>query len=1065
MITLLGAGSTLTLGAVPAELTSITGTGSGNQLVVTSGGIDLNSLSASNIQTIRLTDAAGAALVDDSTARVLRGGSGADTITGGGGADTITGGAGRDVFVGTTAGLDGVTITDLDLGESIVVSDLAYASANVSLNGTTLSFGASSMTLQGLAGGAFALSAEGGGAGTRITLTGTPGMPALAPASDLGGSSADRITNAATLTFTGNGTATTAGGTVTVFLDANKNNVYDSGIDIAATAAVQSDGSWQVQGLSTAGLSGQYNVYAFGQSGASAYTTALGAAQSVTIDTTAPVAGTPVRADMPTPSGTSFTVTVSYTDAGAGLDLSTIGTNNISVTGPGGNTLAVSGFSSSSGNVTYTLQAPGGSWDASDYGSYTVAINGTLRDLAGNAVAANANAHTFTVGQLNTAPTLGGVYATPAVNDATPVAPFGGVTVADADGDALTLTISYTAANGTLAGTGLTGSAGSYTLSGNAATIQAALRALTFSPTQNQVASGSTDTSFTLTVSDGSSWSSNSATVVHATPTPPGAIVSLSDSTLTFGETATLTITFSEAVTGLTAAHLSVPGGSIGTPVSSNSGLTWTATFTPQSNHASNGNQITLDLSGVTDAGGTAGTGTALSASYTINTNPPTPPEPEPEAPTDQILAGAAGNDVLTGAAGLDTLIGAGGDDTLIGGDGNDVLQGGSSDVGNWTFFVGADGQLMASHSTGTTAGAPVLGGASPGTAGGATPALALADLNLDAAGLAFLSAPAAKLADLALLYAAAFGRLADVAGANAHLGGGASLAQIATGFTASAEWAAAGWNALSDSAFVEQLYQHVQGRAGDAAGVAFWVDQLAAAGGTTSRADVLLAFATSAEHRALSGDGILGYSATVDQESGWIGGSGNDRLDGGAGADRPVGGDGIDTVVYSGAASAYTLALNAKGEVMIGAPDGALDTIVQIERGEFNGVTLDLGFTQADAGALREVGMLYHLMGRAGDFSGFQFWIGTGLRGSALAGSFMAAAEFKQLTSLGDTDFITQLYQHTLAQAQAAGVLAQWDAYLDTHSRADLVAQLATDVTLVGSQTGDSGLSLIAGL
>jgi hypothetical protein len=179
------------------------------------------------------------------------------------------------------------------------------------------------------------------------------------------------------------------------------------------------------------------------------------------------------------------------------------------------------------------------------------------------------------------------------------------------------------------------------------------------------------------------------------------------------------------------------------------------------------------------------------------------------------------------------------------------------------------------------------------------------------------------------------------------------------------------------------------------------------------------------------------------------------------------VGGDGVDTVVYSGAAASYSLALNRNGEVMIGEPDGARDTILQIERGEFNGVTLDLGFTQAAASTLQEIGMLYHLtLDRAGDFPGFQFWVNSGLHGSALAAGFMASPEFNQrFGSLNDTEFITMLYQHTVAQAPSAPVLAQLDAYLDNHSRADLLSLLASDVTLVGSQYGAGGLSLIGSL
>ncbi len=121
----------------------------------------------------------------------------------------------------------------------------------------------------------------------------------------------------------------------------------------------------------------------------------------------------------------------------------------------------------------------------------------------------------------NTPPELGGSFTTNgAVDDNATIAPFANVTVSDLDGDDITLHISYTAANGTLSGTGLTGSAGDYTLSAtDAATQSGRLQALLFIPTENQVAPGNiVVTGFTLTPDDGSdSGSANGSTTVTAT--------------------------------------------------------------------------------------------------------------------------------------------------------------------------------------------------------------------------------------------------------------------------------------------------------------------------------------------------------------------------------------------------------------------------------------------------------------------------------------------------------------------------------------------------------------------
>ena len=110
---------------------------------------------------------------------------------------------------------------------------------------------------------------------------------------------------------------------------------------------------------------------------------------------------------------------------------------------------------------------------------------------------------------------------------------------------------------------------------------------------------------------------------------------------------------------------------------------------------------------------------------------------------------------------------------------------------------------------------------------------------------------------------------------------------------------------------------------------------------------------------------------------------------------------------------------------------------------------------------------MLYHLtLGRAGDFDGFQSWVNGGLHGTDLARGFIDSSEFAQrFGGLDDTAFVTQLFQNTVQHGPDGATLARLDGYLDTHSRVDLVALLATDVTLVGSQFSANGMSLIGSL
>ncbi|MEK4229265.1 Ig-like domain-containing protein [Solibacillus sp. FSL H8-0538] len=104
----------------------------------------------------------------------------------------------------------------------------------------------------------------------------------------------------------------------------------------------------------------------------------------------------------------------------------------------------------------------------------------------------------------------------------------------------------------------------------------------------------------------------------------PTATIVVADSTLTAGETSLVTITFSEAVTGFTNTDLSVPNGTLSAFSSSDGGVTWTATLTPDANITDASNVITLNNSGVQDAAGNAGTGTTSSNNYAIDTARPT---------------------------------------------------------------------------------------------------------------------------------------------------------------------------------------------------------------------------------------------------------------------------------------------------------------------------------------------------------------------------------------------------------------------------------------------------------
>ena len=81
------------------------------------------------------------------------------------------------------------------------------------------------------------------------------------------------------------------------------------------------------------------------------------------------------------------------------------------------------------------------------------------------------------------------------------------------------------------------------------------------------------------------------------------------DGTVHTGETGTVTITFSEKVTGFTASDVTVTNGSIGAVSSSDGGKTWTATFTPAATTEATAHISVANT--YTDLAGNAGTASA----------------------------------------------------------------------------------------------------------------------------------------------------------------------------------------------------------------------------------------------------------------------------------------------------------------------------------------------------------------------------------------------------------------------------------------------------------------------
>ena len=130
---------------------------------------------------------------------------------------------------------------------------------------------------------------------------------------------------------------------------------------------------------------------------------------TVAVDSVAPSASAAASA-ITTPGGADQTITVTLSDNVA-IDVSTLDDSNISIVGPDNTPIAatLTGVDDNTNGtprtVTFTIAAPGGSWDQGDNGAYTIDIApNTVADTTGNFVPTG-HIGAFTVDIDQTAPT------------------------------------------------------------------------------------------------------------------------------------------------------------------------------------------------------------------------------------------------------------------------------------------------------------------------------------------------------------------------------------------------------------------------------------------------------------------------------------------------------------------------------------------------------------------------------------------------------------------------------------------------------------------------------------
>ena len=109
--------------------------------------------------------------------------------------------------------------------------------------------------------------------------------------------------------------------------------------------------------------------------------------------------------------------------------------------------------------------------------------------------------------------------------------------------------------------------------------------------------------------------------ITFDTTVPTVSSFTMSDTALKVGDTSSVTLVFSEAVSGFSNADITVANGTL-TTMSTTDNITWTGTFTPSTNLEDTENVLTLATS-YTDIAGNAGP-SSTTANYTIDTLAPT---------------------------------------------------------------------------------------------------------------------------------------------------------------------------------------------------------------------------------------------------------------------------------------------------------------------------------------------------------------------------------------------------------------------------------------------------------
>ncbi|WP_374981791.1 Ig-like domain-containing protein [Pseudomonas solani] len=626
---------------------TLSGTISGTGNLIKAGASNLT-LSGSNTNTGTTTVSAGTLVVDGSTASATTVANGA-TLAGSGtlGGDVVVqsggtlspGGAGVAILTvngnltlasgstlaldinGTTAGTgyDRVVVNGtVDVSGAALAVTHGYAAGSGDSYTVIVNDAADAVTgtFSGVSeGGTFNAAGNGtqlttsyiGGSGNDLSLT-APIAPTVTSVSSSTANGTYKIGDVITVTVRFD-SAVNVTGTPTLTLETGAtdrvlNYVSGSGSDtLSFTYTVQAgDSSADLDYASTSALSlnggtikdgaNQNAILTLATPGAAG---SLGANKALVVDGVRPAATSITLSDTNLRIGETATVTITFAEQVVGLD-----TADFTVSGG-----SLSGLGTSDGGLTWTATfTPSG--NVSDATNILTLNNSGVMDLAGNIGSGSTDSGNYAIDTQRPTATIVVTDTTLKAGQTT--------TVTITFNEAVTglTTADFSVENGTLSG--LSSGDGGITWTATltpSATITDTSNLITLDNTGVQdlagnAGSGSTD--------------SNNYGIDTQLPT---ATIVVADTALKAGQTTTVTITFSEAVTGLTTADFSVANGSLSGLSSSDGGITWTATLTPSANVTDTSNLITLDNTGYTDLAGNAGLGSTDSNNYAIDSLAP----------------------------------------------------------------------------------------------------------------------------------------------------------------------------------------------------------------------------------------------------------------------------------------------------------------------------------------------------------------------------------------------------------------------------------------------------------